>query len=64
MKLFEDNPVVRTATILFCFLGGIALVLRGWQKTGELDGLIQMLIGVGVLLLALAIYNYPYRDKK
>lgn len=64
MKIWEDNPMVRTVSILCCFLGGMILVLTGWQKTGEMTGLIQMLIGVGVLLLALAIYNYPYRDKK
>lgn len=61
MKFINDNPVLRVASILICFLTGFVLVFTGWKQTGELGGLIQMLIGVGVLLTALAIYNYPYR---
>ena len=64
MKIFDDNPVIRIGAILICFIGGLILVFTGWQQTGELGGLIQMIIGVGVLLIALAIYNHPYRDKK
>ncbi len=61
MKFINDNPILRIVSILVCFLGGFVLVFTGWKQTGELGGLIQMLIGVGVLLVALAIYNYPYR---
>jgi hypothetical protein len=50
--------------ILLFFLSGIILVITGWKKTGELEGLIQMVVGVGGLLLALAVYNYPYRCRK
>jgi len=64
MNFINDNPVLRIASILICFVGGLVLVFTGWQQTGELGGLIQMLIGVGVLLLALAIYNHPYRDRR
>lgn len=64
MKIFDDNPAIRIGAILICFIGGLILVFTGWQQTGELGGLIQMIIGVGVLLIALAIYNHPYRDKK
>ena len=64
MKFINENPVLRVLSILFCFIIGLVLVFTGWKQTGELGGLIQMLIGVGVLLMALAIYNYPYRDKK
>lgn len=64
MKLFEDNTTIRVAAILISFSVGMILILAGWKKTGELAGLVEMLIGVGGLLIALAIYNYPYRDKK
>lgn len=64
MKFKNDNPAYRILSILFCFITGIALVITGWQRTGELGGLIQMVIGVGVLLLALAVYNYPFRCRK
>lgn len=64
MRFINDNPLLRVAAISICFIGGLVLVFTGWQQTGELGGLIQMLIGVGVLILALAIYNHPYRDKR
>ena len=61
MKFINENPILRILSIAACFIGGLVLVITGWMKTGDLGGLIQMLIGVGVLLFALAIYNYPYR---
>ena len=64
MKFLDDNPAIRIGTILICFIVGLVLVFTGWQQTGELGGLIQMLVGVAVLLVALAVYNHPYRDKK
>ena len=64
MKFINDNPLLRVASILICFIAGLVLVFTGWKQTGELSGLIQMLVGVGVLLLALAIYNEPYRDRR
>ena len=64
MKFINDNPLLRVISILVCFIAGLVLVFTGWKQTGELGGLIQMLIGVGVLLAALAIYNEPYSDRR
>ena len=64
MRFINENPVLRVASILVCFVLGLVLVFTGWKQTGELGGLIQMLIGVGVLLTALAIYNEPYSDRR
>lgn len=64
MKFINENPVLRVASISVCFLVGVILVFTGWKQTGDLGGLIQMLIGVAVLLLALSIYNEPYSDKR
>ena len=64
MKFINENPVLRVASISVCFLLGVILVFTGWKQTGDLGGLIQMLIGVAVLLVALAIYNEPYSDKR
>lgn len=64
MNFINENPILRVASITICFIAGLVLVFTGWEMTGQLNGLIQMLIGVGVLILALAIYNYPYRDKR
>lgn len=63
MKFINEKPVLRVVSILLCFVAGMVLVITGWQKTGVLGGLLQMLVGVAVLLAALAIYNYPYRNK-
>lgn len=64
MNFINENPILRILAILACFIIGLVLVITGWLKPGEIGGLIQMLIGVGVLLVALAVYNYPYRDKR
>jgi hypothetical protein len=64
MKYITEHPILRMLLILLFFLSGIILVITGWKKTGELEGLIQMVVGVGGLLLALAVYNYPYRCRK
>ena len=64
MNFINDNPVLRVLSILLCFIVGLVLVFTGWMKTGQMEGLIQMLIGIGVLLVALAIYNHPFRDRK
>ena len=61
MKFINENPILRVISILICFLGGFVLVFTGWNQTGELGGLIQMIVGVGVMLIALAIYNHPYK---
>ena len=62
MKFINEKPILRVLSILICFASGLFLVYDGWTQTGEIGGLIQMLIGVAVLLCALAIYNYPYRN--
>lgn len=64
MNYINENPVLRVVSIFVCFVVGLVLVFTGWKQTGELGGLIQMLVGVGVLLMALAIYNYPYSDRR
>ena len=64
MNFINDNPILRVLSILLCFLLGLFWVFTGWAKTGQMEGLLQMLAGVGVLLVALAIYNHPFRDKK
>lgn len=64
MNFINDNPIIRVLSILLCFVLGLFMVFAGWSKTGQMEGLLQMLAGVGMLLVALAIYNHPFRDKK
>lgn len=60
--MFKADSKLRMVLMLLSFLGGLALVFLGWTFTGEMLGLIIMLSGVVLLLLALLFYNYPYRN--
>lgn len=60
--MFRADSKLRIVLMLLSFLGGISLVFLGWTFTGEMLGLIIMLTGVVLLLLALLFYNYPYKN--
>ena len=64
MKFLKDNPGIRVALIVVSFLIAIFLVITGWQMTGQMAGLIKMIIGVGFLLVALKVYNITFEDPK
>ena len=64
MKFFKDNPGIRIAFIAVSFVIAIFLVITGWQMTGQMAGLIKMIIGVAFLLVALKVYNIIYEDPK
>ena len=49
-----------TLIILFAAVGMI-LTLVGWKMTGKLEGLGLMLLGIVLLLVALFVYNAPYK---
>ncbi len=63
MEFWKAHPVLRVVLIALLFAGAMALVVAGWKMTGEMAGLGIMVLGVALLLAALAIYNEPYRDK-
>ena len=50
--------------ILVSFVIAIFLVITGWQMTGQMAGLIKMMVGVAFLLVALKIYNINFEDPK
>ena len=60
MNFWKEHVVLRLVLIAAFFVVGIALVIGGWKMTGEMNGLIRMVIGVLLLLAALYIYNKPY----
>ena len=64
MELFKENPGIRMILILVSFIVAIFLVISGWKMTGEMVGLIKMLVGVAFLLVALKIYNINFEDPK
>lgn len=60
MNFWKEHVVLRLVLIAAFFVAGIGLVIGGWKMTGEMNGLIRMVIGVLLLLVALYIYNKPY----
>jgi len=50
--------------MLLFSVAGIALTIYGWILTKQMTGLVTMMIGVGMLLAALWIYNRPFVTKK
>ena len=64
MEFFKENPGVRVAVIAVSFVIAIFLVVTGWQLTGQMAGLIKMIVGVAFLLVALKAYNITFEDPK
>ena len=64
MNFWKEHTGLRVCLIALLFVAGLALVIGGWTMTGQMTGLIIMLVGVALLVLALAIYNKPFQDKK
>lgn len=64
MEFFKQNPGIRMILIAVSFIIAIFLVITGWQMTGQMAGLIKMIVGVAFLLVALKIYNINFEDPK
>ena len=64
MEFFKNNPGVRMILIAVSFVIALFLVITGWQMTGQMAGLIKMLVGVAFLLVSLKIYNIAFEDSK
>lgn len=64
MNMLNENTALRIVLILLLTVGGLALVIGGWKVTGEMKGLLTMLVGLVLLIAALAVYNKPFQDKK
>ena len=63
MKTFwKTHPALRIVLMIVLFVLSIALVVAGWEMTGQLAGLGIMRVGVELLLVVLAIYNATYQD--
>ena len=64
MAFWKEHPALRIVLIAVLFVLAVTLVIVGWTMTGELAGLGIMILGVALLLAALAIYNKPFEDGK
>lgn len=63
MNFWKDHNALRGVLIALFFVAGMVLTVVGWKMTGQLKGLIIMLIGIVCLLTALFVYNKPYSGK-
>ena len=63
MQFWTNHPAQRIVLMAALFVVAMAPVVGGWQMQGVLAGLGIMVVGVFLLLVVLAIYNEPYRDK-
>ena len=63
MNFWKEHAALRGLLILLFFVVGMVLTIVGWKMTGELKGLIIMLVGMVCLLTALFVYNKPYSGK-
>lgn len=61
-KFWKEHVALRLTLIALFFILGIALVIFGWKMTGQLAGLVIMLVGIVALLAAMFIYNAPFED--
>ena len=64
MEFFKNNPGIRMILIAVSFIIALFLVITGWQMTGQMTGLIKMMVGVAFLLVSLKIYNITFEDPK
>lgn len=64
MNMLNENKALRVCLILVLAVVGMAMVIGGWKITGEMKGLLTMLVGLALLIAALGVYNKPFQDKK
>ena len=61
MNFWKNHASLRAVLIAIFFVGRLTLTVVGWKMTGQLNGLILMLVGIVLLLTALFVYNAPHR---
>lgn len=60
MEFWKEHAKLRMVFIAILFVAGVVAVIGGWRLTGRLSGLGIMIVGVGLLVAALWIYNIPF----
>ena len=61
MNFWKNHFGLRATLIILFVAVGMTLTLVGWKMTGKLEGLGLMLLGIILLLVALFVYNAPYK---
>lgn len=64
MEFWKEHVRLRVILIAVLFVIGLVMIIGGWKMTGKMAGLGWMLLGLALLLVALAIYNKPFENPK
>ena len=64
MNYWENHLKLRSLLMLVTFAAGIGLLVFGWTLTGQMRGLLLMLLGVAFLLTTLNLYNQRFQEPK
>ncbi len=64
MKFWKEHAALRVALIAGFFVVGLVLVFVGWGMKGQMSGLLIMVVGLVLLLGALAVYNKPFETPR
>lgn len=64
MNFWQEHKGLRLVLITISLMIALALIFTGWYMTGEMSGLLRMILGLIFLLVSLSLYNKPYEDKK
>ena len=60
MKFFKEHQPLRISLITVFFLAGMVLLIMGWKMHASLAGLGIMILGLALLIAALALYNITF----
>ncbi len=63
MRFWKDHAALRIVLMVLFFVVGLALVLYGWSLTGQMTGLILMLVGIILMLTTLLLYNQRFTSR-
>ena len=55
MKFWKEHTALRVSLIALLFIAGLALAVGGWSMTGQMSGLIIMIVGLVLLLAAILV---------
>ena len=64
MAFWKEHAKLRMLLIALSFVAGVVLSVMGWRMTGALKGLGLMIVGVLLLVVALNIYNLPFKTPR
>ena len=64
MNYWKEHKQLRILLMLVTFVLGLVLIIRGWMMTGQMAGLVLMLVGVALILATLYLYNARFTDPK